>query len=230
MKFKSQVYTAVSGSIGGITYAHNAGGMYARGRATPTDPNTARQQNVRGYMSDLNVRWNNTLTQTQRDEWALYAANVTLLNAFGDPINVSGIAMYQRSNVLRLQFGLDPVDDGPPVFNLGTQAPPAFTGADEGDQMFNFDYPGSEPSWVSEDGSALVIFTGRPQNAGVTFYKGPFRSAVAILGDSTTPPTFPVEAPATYPITAGQRAFARVRLLRADGRVSPAQIVNGIVA
>lgn len=230
MKFKSQVYTEVSGSIGGITYAHNSGGMYARARATPTDPQTARQVAVRNAMAALTAQWNDLLTSGERAAWALYAANTLLTNAFGDPITVSGQNMYIRSNVARVQAGLDEVASGPTIFNKGNQAPPPLTGVSEATQLFTLGaFPGTPPSWTAEDGAAMLVYTGRPVNSGRTFYKGPFRLAATLPGDSGTPITFPQTVSSQYAATAGQNIFARLVLTRADGRLSDSIVVSATV-
>jgi len=112
MLFKSQIFTQVSGSVGGLTFARNRAGMYTRARTVPVDPQTAQQIAVRANMATLVVRWGTTLTDAQRAVWETYAANTPVLDKFGDSVNITGQQMFLRSNLSRLQSPLLVVDDG----------------------------------------------------------------------------------------------------------------------
>ncbi|HSR54544.1 MAG TPA: hypothetical protein VLV83_27270, partial [Acidobacteriota bacterium] len=110
MLFKSAMVTQVSGSVGGMTGSHNAGGYYFRSRVIPVNPNTSFQQSIRGVMGQLTSRWISTLTAAQRQGWEDYAQQVTLTNPLGDQRNVSGLNQYIRSNLSRRQPSLPFVD------------------------------------------------------------------------------------------------------------------------
>lgn len=218
MRFKSVVLGPASGSVAGLTYSHNAGGQYIRARSTPTDPNTPQQQAVRAAVASLVSLWKDTLTVDQRAAWDLYADNVPLIDVFGDPKFRTGINHYVRSNVPRIQAASPRVDDGPGVFDLGDYTAPSFTfdaTADEVDVTFlNTD------DWAGEDDSDMLVFVGRPQSDTINFFKGPYRYAGKIEGDSVTPPTSPAAIALPFPIVAGQKGFARIIVSRADGRLS----------
>jgi hypothetical protein len=97
VKFKSQVYASVSGSVGGLTYSHNQGGMYCRARAVPTNPNTSFQQTLRNAMGQLTTRWGQTLTQTQRDAWAVFATNVPVVDSLGESRTIPPLSWYLKA-------------------------------------------------------------------------------------------------------------------------------------
>lgn len=218
MKFKSAAFTQASGSVGGMTFSHNAGGLYVRARSIPTDPASVRQVAVRNAMTQVSAAWIDTLTQAQRDAWETYAANVPLVDRLGDPINVSGLNMYQRTNVIRLQSSLGRLDAAPIIFNLGSFSDPSFaidTAADEVDVTFV-----DTDTWANEDDSSMIVFGSLPQNQTINFFKGPYRVLGTIDGDSITPPTSPAALSLSVPVSAGQRDFFRVRVSRADGRLS----------
>lgn len=218
MKFKSQLVTEVSGSVGGLTGSHNLGGMYFRARATPTNPNTPQQQAIRSAVGNLVARWLNTLTQLQRDVWAFYAFNTPLLNPLGEPINVTGLNMYVRGNTARIQAGEPIADDGPVIFNLGDYTTPSFTAdrtADTIDTTFT-----NTDDWANEDDAGMLVYVSRPVNATIVYFKGPYRLAGVIQGDSITPPTSPATFALPFPAAPGQRLFARIVVSRADGRLS----------
>lgn len=218
MLFKSALVTQVSGSVGGMTGAHNSSGLYFRARTIPTNPNTPQQQTVRNAMSTLATRWNDTLTQTERDAWDNYADIVTVTNPLGDQIKISGLNHFVRSNVPRIQVGLPVVDSGPTTFNLGSFTEPVLiiTAPTTGSLAFT-----ESDAWVGEDDAAMLVFVGRGMNATVNFFKGPYRFAGTVLGDATTPLTTPQVITSPFTMVAGQRAFYRVTVSRADGRYSP---------
>lgn len=218
MKFKSQILQQASGSVGGLTYSHNAGGMYTRQRSIPTDPATPQQSTVRGLMAQLANLWVNTLTAAQRAAWDVYAANVPVLNVFGDPIFISGLNHYVRSNVPILQAAGPRVDDGPAIYDLGDYTNPSFgidATADEVDVTFT-----EADDWVDEDDAYMIIWCSRPQNPSINFFKGPYRFAGVIAGDSVTPPTSPAAIALPFVAAVGQRIFVRANVARADGRLS----------
>ena len=218
MLFKSQLVTEVSGSVGGLTGSHNLGGMYFRARATPTNPNTPQQQVIRSAVGQLVALWTNTLTELQRALWRFYALNVPLLNPLGEPINVTGLNMYVRSNVSRLQAGEPRQDDGPSVFNLGDFTTPTIT-VDEAPDTIDVTFDNTD-DWANEDDAAMLVYASRPQNPSIVYFKGPYRLAGVVQGDATTAPTSPATIALPFQIVAGQRIFARIAVSRADGRLS----------
>lgn len=220
MLFKPLLGTDLSGKVGGIVASHNAGGAYFRAATIPTNPNTPFQQAVRGFMSLLTGAWNDALTPSQRAQWDTYGANVLITNRIGEQINISGLSHYVRSNVPRLLGALSRVDDGPIVFNLGLSSNPNFSNATQATQTIdvNFLVSGLTDPWANVVGGAMLVFTSRPQNPSVNFFKGPYRFASAILGDPV-PPTSPVSVNAQFPFIVGQRVFLRTIVTQADGRL-----------
>lgn len=227
MLFKPLIGAELSGSVGGITASHNKGGAYFRSRVIPTNPATPAQGIVRQIMGNLASRWGTVLTLAQRDAWDTYAANVPLLNPLGESINVTGLNMYQRSNIPREQNGLPRVDAAPTIFNLGDFTAPtvitlttptalslAFTDAD---------------SWVSEDDSAMLLYGSRQQNPSIVFFKGPYRQfAIQILGEVAIPPTSPFAGVMPFPVALANKGFIKISVTRADGRLSQIQRLEAI--
>lgn len=211
-------FTQISGSVGGWTGSHNAGGMYIRARTIPTNPNTPFQQAVRNIVAQLSNLWVDTLTLAQREAWKTYAENVQVQGPLGDSINVSALNMYQRSNVARIQSGFARVDDAPVIFNLGDFTNPAFAldeAANEVDVTFT-----DTDLWANEDDSNMLIYASRPVATSINFFKGPYRFAAVIEGDSITPPTSPAAIPLPFPVAVGQRIHVLARISRVDGRYS----------
>lgn len=229
MLIKSALATQMSGSIGGMTASHNKGGMYLRGRGMVTNPNSTAQQLARAAMTELVDAWNQTLTDSQRDGWRTYAANVQVTNRLGDQINVSGQNMYVRLNQPRIVAALPRVDDAPAIFAGAELGVVSVTAAAGSGYLLDVNFDDTA-DWVNEDDAALIIQGSRPQNAAIEFFKGPFRFGGTVEGDSVTAPTSPVTLTMPFAGSDNQRVFARVRLSRADGRLSAPQVVTAIIA
>ena len=219
MLFRPLLATDLSGSLGGIVASHNRGGPYLRNRSIPVNPNTPQQQAVRGFLASLTSLWGDTLTPTQRDDWDTYALNVPIPNAIGEPRNIGGLPMYIRSNVPRLPVSLPRVDDAPIIFNLGDFSNPSVDSFVASAETFNLNFTAAD-DWANEDDAAMLLSTSRPQNPSINFFKGPYRSTDAILGNLSTPPTSPVVTLASFAFGEGQRVFVQARVTRADGRLS----------
>lgn len=218
MKFKSSIFAQSSGSLAGTVFSHNKGGQYVRNRSTPTNPNTPQQQLIRSLVGGLANLWTNTLTAAQRTAWDTYADNVTLLNSLGEAIHVTGLNMYTRSNTARLAGGLARIDAAPTIFNTGDFTPPSFALDEPNDEIdISFD---NTDAWANEDDASMLVYTSQPQGLAINFWKGPYRFAGRIDGDAVTAPTSPAAVTLAFTVATGQRIFARVIVVRADGRVS----------
>lgn len=235
MKFKSENMTQASGSIAGVTYAHTKGGvLYRRARAIPTNPSSSNQVLVRSLLAAYVTAWIETLSAVQRAAWDLYAANVSVVNPLGDPVNNSGQNWYVACNVPRNQaasklvVSLATVNAAPTIFDRGTLA--AASAAYDETSGLTLTYDDTE-DWTSEDGAALLIYQGRPISPGRNFFKGPYRLVGAVLGDSTTPPASPEILSAAnltangFTVTTGQKVATALALTRADGRLSTRQLI-----
>lgn len=229
MKIKSALVTQMSGSVGGITGAHNQGGLYFRARSIPVNTNTVQQQAVRATLATLTSRWNDTLTPLQRDQWANYSSNVPIVDRLGEARPIGGIAQYIRSNVPRLQAGLDRIDTGPTTFNLGSFTPVTFTASlgDTDNLEIVFD---ADDAWANESDAAMLIYASRPVSPSINFFRGPFRFAGSVDGDDASAPTPPATIDSPFPLLDGQRVYLRVRVTRADGRLSSDQILAADVS
>ena len=217
MLFTSPVYSKASGSIAGITYSHNRGGMYTRARVTPTAPSSSFQQTIRAAMGTLAPYWGQTLTENQRAAWNLYAANVPWQNALGETIYLTGQQRFLRVNVVHLQFVKPIIDDGPTVYDLGTFTAPTLTTLNDG-PGFSINFTNTY-DWASNVGGYLVPYCGKSIGPGRGFYRGPWQRAGMIAG-AEVPPESPAVFSARFPWSAGNIAWVQCRILQVDGRMS----------
>lgn len=209
----------MSGALAGNVYARNSTSNYVRILTKPINPNTDRQVAVRASLAFLTDRWATDLTQAQRDAWDLYASNVSVKNRLGDDIYISGFNHYLRSNVILKVQAATVVDDGPTNFTLPEEDPVFAITASEATQVITAAYDDTL-AWCDEDAAHMWIFQGQPQNAQRNFFAGPWRFALDVAGDGTTPPTSPAAVAAVFAIAENQRQWCYARIQRADGRLS----------
>jgi len=222
MLFDGVLLGRASGSVGGITAAHNRGGQYLRQRSTPVNPNSTQQQAIRSAMSQLAAIWSDVLDDAERASWDLYAANVLLPNRLGVPVNVGGVGMFMRTNVpilTTLGGGGAVLKTAPAVFNLGEYTSPSITAISASTDQITLAFENAD-DWANEDDAAMLIYASRPQGPAINFFKGPYRFADTIDGDSVTPPTSPATINLPFQAEEGQKVFVRVNVIRADGRLS----------
>ena len=210
---------AMSGSIGGNTFARNRFGNYVRTRTKPINPNTSGQQAVRNALADLTTRWSQVVTAVQRTAWNLYASSVAVKNRLGEDVYLTGFNHYIRSNSLLLRAGKTLVDAGPTIFELPQQDGTFAISISEATQniLITFD---DTAAWCDLDEAFLWVFGGSPQNPQRNFFDGPWKYAGAIEGDSVAPPTTADPVASPFVCTETQRVWAYARLQLPDGRVS----------
>ncbi|MCK5617004.1 hypothetical protein KAR91_84865 [Candidatus Pacearchaeota archaeon] len=207
------------GSIAGNTYSRNRYGAYARARTKPVNPNTGLQQAVRAAMAFLTDRWSNTLTAAQRTAWNLYGSNVVMTNKLGESINLSGFNHYIRSNLeYKTRFGAT-IDAGPVVFEIPAADPTFAVTASEGTQFLTVVHD-ALMAWADENGAAMLMYQGIPQNAQRNFFGGPWRYFANIPGINGAPAGSPSDHAAVFAIAELQRQWIYARIIRADGRLS----------
>lgn len=226
MKFTSPVYSAVSGSIDGLTYSRNRFGMYVRGRATPVQPNTDRQQVMRSAMQTLANMWTETLIEEQRNAWRLYASNVAMTDKLGQQIFLTGQQHFIRSNLPAIQNEVEIVSDAPMIFDLGEFTLPTFTASLAGPEI-ELTFEATDP-WAKENDAYMFVRVGKAVSPGRSFYKGPFRLSGKVEGDATTAPTSPASIISEYPFALGSNVWIAISVLRADGRLSNSQIIGPV--
>lgn len=225
MLIDSALFSRGSGSLGGLTLSHNAGGLYLRARTLPTNPNTQPQQDVRAAAASLVNRWTNVLASAQRDLWNSYAFATPLTGPLGNARTVSGQNMYVRGNVSRAIQGMPLADDAPVVFNLGSFTLLTDFAANTTLQQVGFEFTNTD-LWANEDDAALLVFVSRPQNLTINYFNGPYQFGGKIDGDGVTPPTSPAAIASPFTFVDGQRMYVRCVVTRVDGRLSNQQVLN----
>lgn len=219
MKFLSQVYTAVSGSIGGVTYSRNKGGMYTRGRATPTNPNTVKQQEARTRLAMTAALWND-LDEADRDLWRAYAETQNHLNKLGQTILWSGQQEFSAANSLLLGCNQATVSVPPLIL---TKPEFEVTGFDLDDAQI----VGLTTNALPVEAQSIFDTFSRPISPGVNFFKGPFCANAVIIAAGAGGTTF--AGLSTFPAAEDQVIWGKFTLVKHDGRYSASKILSTVV-
>lgn len=219
----------IRGAIAGSVFSRNRSGNYIRGLTIPVNPATPAQTKIRACMGQVRDAWFNTLTQDQRDAWAVYAANVPMTNRMGESISLTGWNFFSRTATAALYNDLAVVADAPTDFSLAEQDSTLSITISEATQQVSVAFDDTM-DWLNESGAQLFIYASRPQNVTVNFFKGPYRITGVVEGDSTTPPVSPAALAVPFPVVEGHKVFVQARIMRADGRLSEPFRVLGTVA
>lgn len=226
------IVAEIRGKLGGTVFSRNRSGNYMRNKTSPVNPNTERQVQVRSQFSFLAGYFKDTITATQRDNWNSWANNSPFTNVLGNTYYTTGINSFIKINMMKLLCGLSIIADPPTEFGeaspiilneagivvseaAGTISITAIT------DLLNFD--------GSIDDEAVLISVGEPRSPNVNFFKGPYKIATAIVGNSLTPPVFPNEITPPYALIEGQRLNIKVKHLSATGQVSPESVCDVLV-
>lgn len=103
-----------SGSVAGVTSSRNRWGQYRRTRATPVNPNTDAQGEIRGRLAVNAAAWRD-LTSAQRAGWASLGSGLTRTDSLGQTQTLSGFGAYCSINGNNLNAGNAAVADAPGV-------------------------------------------------------------------------------------------------------------------
>lgn len=224
MKFTSMVYSAASGSVGGLTYSRNRGGLYTRTRTIPVNPNTEAQGNARNNMADTASAWGTQLDDSERQSWITYAADTPRVNSLGQQIITSGQNMFTRTNNTRLLAGLAMIKTAPAVSGLGTT--PTWTTAPE--VLDSGAITGAVTVAASGVLGDLALYISRPVSAGRTAAHET-RRFTGIVGPPVAS-VFTIAETSVFSLSPGQKVRLTAVYLSDDGRVSAEAFVDTLVA
>jgi len=226
MKFTSPLFSAVSGSIGGTTYSHNKGGMYARARIIPPDKQSDPQLVWRPIWKALTLLWS-TLTEPERESWRVYASQVPRTNNLGQVKALSGHQHFFRSNAVRYGFynSTELVRTAPAIFNIGPTPLVKFTSAvSDGYTNLQFDYsfPDGHDAPVFALDSLIITYLSKPVALTHTFRRNALRvlNFQAIIGPVAPLTGYSFTSYDWWSPSVVQASWCRVAVLYGDGRLS----------
>lgn len=203
----------IRGSLAGQVHSRNTFGNYIRQKVSPVQPRTSRQLEIRELFTSFSRRFSQVLADEQQEAWRQAAASAPVRDVFGDSITLTGINLYTRLNSLRALMGLDPLDEPPPVVEVGA---PKLTNvvANPEAPALTVDF---SPSPVPAD-TYLFIWATEPLNPGVAFVAHKLR-LLTVLPPGTASPAelFPTYAERFGGLTNGKRIYLAAEFVHAYG-------------
>lgn len=171
-----------SGKQGGIVWSRNRFGAYARNRAVPVNPDSAKQRTVRNQFSQNAKTWS-AQNDLAKGQWNQLAANLPRKNRLGDTIFLTGAQQYQSSNQGLAVFGISL--DAPLAVTPVPFPTDVITGAGTGLQLTTT--PGDTPLNYGQ-----IIEATRCVSTGITAgtVKSQYKRITTIAPDTTLGSTF----------------------------------------
>ena len=111
-KYKGIVWSDARGKVNGLVYSRNTFGVYVRNLASPTQPRTPAQLNIRAIVQNLSRQWRD-LTPAQRDGWNALAAQVTLTDSLGNSYHPTGQQLFVGLNTNLSLIGTSTITNPP---------------------------------------------------------------------------------------------------------------------
>jgi len=211
--------TQMSGSVGGDVHARNRFGNYIRPRTKPVNPHSIRQESVRAVLSYLAEYWHETMNETERNLWGVYAAAVAMKNRLGETIHLTGFNHFIRSNTARMSFHPGAVSFAPDILSLPEKDPDLVCSEEDiAGQTFTFE---NDVALFAANGDpvvTLMVYQGQPQLASRNFFAGPWRyiGGVGVAeGQAGT-----VTLDAGFAFAEGQKVWFQARTYTNMGRLS----------
>lgn len=200
---------SIRGRIGGNVFGHNKGGDIIRLGTPPTNPQTSRQQATRAILGSLSSEWTSLLSQAQRDDWDVYAANHPIKNSLGLDVYINGLDWYVKCNARLADAGLVQVVDAP-IFGAPT-APATFAVDISALAVADVTY-----TVVCGADEALSLWASLPVSLGST----PNLAQCRLMGYSDLAEASPWAAALAHGFTSGKRGVFYCAKLGPEGLIS----------
>lgn len=196
------------GSVGANTFSKNKGGYFVRLRKAPTNPQTARQLEVRGMMQQLAQAWR-SVTPEDRQAWAVYAATKPFVDSLGNTYFLTGMQIWIKLNLPLLDAG-DTLITTPPVAGGQESIDVVVTFTDE--DTISLAFAGVYPT-----DCRMRIWATLPHSAGADVSMDQAR----LVGYSVADPTTPVAMEMPWAVYNGSYTNFFCESLRDDAVVGP---------
>lgn len=213
------IVTQISGKLGGHVFARNRGGAYMRTNATPNNPQTPFQTNVRTILAAISSAWS-ALTDSERNTWNDSTDDFSRTDQFGDIRNLSGKALFQGLNQNLQNVGLAVINSAPESLPVPRAQ---LTGVDgnEGSGDLNLELDGDTT------GSKILVFATPAMTQGTSFIKNKLRVVQFTAGGAPATLNIGLTYGARFsPVLEGQNIHVGVVVINASGQASPIQVLK----
>lgn len=180
-KYKGIVWSDARGKVNGLVYSRNTFGVYVRNLASPVQPRTPAQENIRAALQNLARGWRE-LSNSQRAGWNELATQVSLTDTLGNTYHPTGEQLYCGLNLNLTLIGQSTIQNAPPApVTIPTPSNVVVTATGGGTPALSVGWSNG-----SVDAHALVAATST-LSAGRSFIRpSEFRVIGHISGDGTT--------------------------------------------
>lgn len=223
IKMSSIGITNIIGKAGGTVYSKNKGGLYIKNFVPPSNPQTTKQQLVRGEFGVNASSWSG-ISESDRAAWRAAAATFPYQDDFGDTKYYSGFNLFMKMNS-NLSASDQPFTDYPSMSEtakiIGSVSPAAYDiGAATLTVTVNY--------VLGNDFDGAIILQATPpipagRNSASTLMRKINSTGYAGSALSTTPDPaaqFNVYNNTFGQLQAGDRILIRVRAVSEGGRSS----------
>lgn len=204
-----------SGSYAGVTSSRNSYGQYIRTRATPVNPGTTFQSDVRARLALVASSWR-SLTPSQQAGWRDLSLQISRTDSLGQSYTPSGFGAYNLANLNLLASGGTLLADAP-LYNPPAAVESATLTAVGGTPALSLAFTPS----ALDTGNKLMAWLSPQQSAG-RYFNGQYR-LIAVGADATSSPMNLLSAYTArsgVPIT-GNKIFASVTVTNGPWVSSP---------
>lgn len=124
----SALISDIRGKVGGVVFQGGQSGLIVRNKSIPVNRRTLAQTQSKKDLFNIQQEWR-ALTDSQRDDWNLFAATYPVLQKFSTTKTINGQQYFIKYNDYRVRYNLGILQD--PDFTL-----PSFNAVDV--NIFNF--------------------------------------------------------------------------------------------
>lgn len=222
----SALISEMRNKLNGSVFARNRGGAYLRTKVTPNNPQTQSQVLARARLAQFAQHWR-SLTEAQRVAWNSVTAQWAKTDVFGDVVNPSGNALFNRLNI-------NVAIAGGSVLTL----PPQPVGADALTDLSVTATAGIPSMALSFAPAAVpaghVMYVESTSNLspGISNASAEFRHIVTLPAATATSEDVVTDQVAKFgTLVAGQKIFVRAKLINmSTGEVSQRLVASVIIA
>lgn len=221
-----QMISEARGKLNGMVFSRNAAGSFIRAKVSPTQPRTARQQQVRQRLAAASAAWRG-LTDEQREAWKSAALTAAKTNVFGDGRPLTGHQFFVRLARLAQELGVTILTDPPAI--RAADAPESLTlTATASPAALSLAF---SPSPLGT-GVHLVVEATDTISPGISNATGKFRQIFVSAAAATSPLNLLTAWQNKFgSLTAGLKVFVRVYAVDETVLIpSPVVIASAIVS
>ncbi len=185
-KYKGILSSDARGKLNGVVFSRNTFGTYIRALASPVQPRTTYQQEVRSALATIAKQWRD-LSQTQRDGWNALASQVPpRTDSLGNAYQLTGFQLFCELNFNGyLTTGAIPSITNPPAQPVNVPSPQTVTVAATGGPT-----PSLTVAWTGGSTNFdAMIFATATLSTGIRFIKpSDFRLIARTQSGAGSPP------------------------------------------